>query len=281
MTAAVALRRVHQAGALPAPGWEAARPLVSPSMIVAAVVALVLHALLFGAVYFAGQSTDEPDELGTNAIDVDYVRVAPKLPPTDLPAGPNSDASSPSPPVEEAHEIVKDPDLPQATPTESEDPDRIVTPDKRKKPVEEKIETPKAPALASAASVAAEATAMPSSETSAVAPRSAAPEIGSGDSARRVRTTWQRELIAHLEKHRRYPADRSNKQVDIMVTFTLDRTGHVVSVGIATSSGDKTFDEAALAMVRRADPVPAPPALVADEGLTFTLPVEFRSKDRK
>jgi periplasmic protein TonB len=33
--------------------------------------------------------------------------------------------------------------------------------------------------------------------------------------------------------------------------------------------------------LRRADPVPAPPALVADEGLTFTLPVQFRSKDRK
>jgi TonB family protein len=122
---------------------------------------------------------------------------------------------------------------------------------------------------------------MPSSETAAVAPKSAAPEIGSGDSARRVRTTWQRALIAHLDKYRRYPADRSNKQADIMVTFTLDRTGHVVSASVVTSSGDKAFDEAALTMMRRADPVPAPPALVADEGLTFTLPVQFRSKDRK
>ena len=29
-------------------------------------------------------------------------------------------------------------------------------------------------------------------------------------------------------------------------------------------------------MLRRSDPVPPPPPLVADEGLTFTLPVVFQ-----
>lgn len=32
--------------------------------------------------------------------------------------------------------------------------------------------------------------------------------------------------------------------------------------------------------MRRADPVPAPPPLVADEGLIFTMPVSFRIKGR-
>jgi protein TonB len=279
MTSVHALTPLHPAAATP---WhpDAGRWPVRAWML-AAVAAVALHAGALALAFVAVQPTDEPDELGTNAIDVDYVRLSPKSPPTDLPAGPNSEASTPSPPVEEQHEIVKDPDLPQAPPTETEDPDRIVTPDNRKRPVEEKIETPKAPAVASAAAVAAEATAMPSSETSAVAPRSAAPELGSGDSARRVRTTWQRELIAHLDKYRRYPADRSNRRADIMVTFTLDRTGHVMSASVITSSGDRAFDDAALVMMRRADPVPAPPALVADEGLTFTMPVEFRPNNRK
>ncbi len=49
---------------------------------------------------------------------------------------------------------------------------------------------------------------------------------------------------------------------------------------IAKGSGDAAFDEAALAMMRRSDPVPAPPPLVADEGLSFTLPVIFRVKGR-
>ncbi len=31
-------------------------------------------------------------------------------------------------------------------------------------------------------------------------------------------------------------------------------------------------------MMKRADPVPAPPPLVADEGLTFTMPVDFRAR---
>ncbi len=42
-----------------------------------------------------------------------------------------------------------------------------------------------------------------------------------------------------------------------------------------------SFDNAALAMMRRADPVPPPPALIADEGLSFSLPVVFRAQGRK
>ena len=45
-------------------------------------------------------------------------------------------------------------------------------------------------------------------------------------------------------------------------------------------SGDAAFDQAALDMLKRSDPVPAPPPLVADEGLSFTLPVIFRVKGK-
>jgi hypothetical protein len=34
-------------------------------------------------------------------------------------------------------------------------------------------------------------------------------------------------------------------------------------------------------MVKRSDPVPPPPALIADDGLTFTVPVIFRVKGAK
>jgi hypothetical protein len=33
-------------------------------------------------------------------------------------------------------------------------------------------------------------------------------------------------------------------------------------------------------MIRRSDPVPMPPPLIAEEGLTFTLPVIFRVKHK-
>ena len=65
-----------------------------------------------------------------------------------------------------------------------------------------------------------------------------------------------------------------------MVSFALDRLGHVLSASIVKGSGDTAFDEAALAMLKRADPVPQPPPLVADEGLSFTLPVIFRVKGK-
>ena len=95
-----------------------------------------------------------------------------------------------------------------------------------------------------------------------------------------MRATWQKELIAHLDKHKRYPADRSQKSAEIQIRFTLDRVGRVLSTSIEKGSGDTAFDEAALAMVRRSDPVPAPPPLIADEGLSFTLPVIFRIKGK-
>ena len=88
--------------------------------------------------------------------------------------------------------------------------------------------------------------------------------------------TWQKELLAHLDKYKRYPSDRSQKSAEILITLSLDRTGHVLAANVARSSGDEAFDRAALAMVERASPVPPPPPLVADEGLDFSLPVIFR-----
>jgi TonB family protein len=107
-----------------------------------------------------------------------------------------------------------------------------------------------------------------------------APAQGTGASAKRLRATWQKELIAHLDRHKRYPSDRSQKSVEIVVSFVLDRMGHVLSTSIVKGSGDAVFDNAALAMVRRSDPVPQPPPAVADEGLNFTLPVIFKVKAR-
>jgi TonB family protein len=54
----------------------------------------------------------------------------------------------------------------------------------------------------------------------------------------------------------------------------------VLSSSIVRGSGDPSFDQAALDMLKRSDPVPSPPPLVADEGLSFTLPVIFRVKGR-
>ncbi len=248
--------------------------------ILAAVGAVALHAAGV-ALALAHLEADDPDDSpGAPAIEIGLEMTAPRLEATDLPPGPETEASAASPAMVEQKAEVRETDLPKAIPDETPDPDRVVTTDDSKKPKDEQQEKTVVQQSASTESVAAEATAMPSSESIQEGPRSVAPAQGSGESARRIRATWQKELVAHLDKHKRYPAERSMRSAEIVVNFVLDRMGHVVSVSIVHGSGDAAFDEAALAMVRRSDPVPPPPPLVADDGLTFSLPVIFRVKGK-
>jgi TonB family protein len=247
--------------------------------VLAGLAALALH-IGGAALAIAHLRTDDPDDdLGSPAIEIGLEMMAPRQEATDLPPGPDTDASVASPALAEQQAVVKDTELPKAVPTETEDPDRVVTANEPK-PEKEEQEIAAVQTSASTESVAAEATATPSSEAIPEGPRSVAPAAGTGESARRMRATWTRQLIAHLDKHKRYPAQRQQKTAEIVVSFVLDRTGHVLSTAVVKGSGDTAFDEAALAMIRRSDPVPQPPPLVADEGLNFTLPVIFRVKGK-
>jgi periplasmic protein TonB len=248
--------------------------------ILAGVGALALH---FGGAALAVahlQSVDLDDSLGAAAIEIGLEMMSPHLEATDLPPGPDTDASVASPAIAEQKAELKESELPKDVPTEADDPDRVVTPNESNKPKEDDTKIAAVQTSSSTESVAAEATATPGSENIQQGPRSVAPAPGTGESARRMRATWQKELVAHLDRHKRYPAERSQKSAEILVSFALDRIGHVLSTSIVKGSGDTAFDQAALAMVRRSDPVPQPPPLVADEGLTFTLPVIFRVKGR-
>ena len=261
---------------------SAPEPAPRPSLrlwLVAAVGAAALHA---GGVALASLSPDAaPDDLGAPAIEIGVELMAPRAEPAELPIGPQTDASAASPPVVEQKAELKPTDLPTEVPTETEEPDRVVTTQESPKPKAEEQEVTPTQTAPSAESAAAVAMAPPSSETLTEAPKSVAPTQGTGESERRARLTWQRELAVHLDKNKRYPSDRTQKEAHIVIAFVLDRSGHVLSASIAQSSGDTSFDNAALAMMRRADPVPPPPALVADEGLTFTLPINFRAQRPK
>ena len=232
--------------------------------IFAGVCALVLHVGGAALAISHLQAEEADDALGANAIEIGFELASVRHEVTDLPAGPDTDASMASPQLAEQKAEIKETELPKDTPTEAEDPDRVVTPNESKKPKEEDPKIAAVQTQASTESVAAEETATQRAE---------AP-------ARLARATWQKELVAHLDRHKRYPSERQQKAAEIQVRFTLDRLGHVLSTSIEKSSGDTAFDEAALAMVRRSDPVPVPPPLVADEGLSFTLPVIFRVKGK-
>ena len=248
--------------------------------VLAAAGALALH-LGCGALAIAHLQTEEPDDaLGVAAIEVGIELASVRREATDLPPGPDTDASAASPALAEQKAEVKETELPKDVSTETDDPDRVVTPNDTQKPKEDDPEIAKVQTQASTESVASEATATPSSDAIPEGPRSVSPAQGIGEVARRVRVKWEKQLVAHLDRHKRYPAERSQKSAEIVISFALDRTGHVLSSTIVKGSGDAAFDEAALAMVRRSDPVPQPPPLIADEGLSFTLPVIFRVKGK-
>jgi periplasmic protein TonB len=246
----------------------------------AGLTALVLH--IGGAAVAVTQLHEvEPDDtFGAPSIEIGFEMSSPHLQPTDLPAGPNIDASVASAAQVEQRAEPKESELPKEQPAESNDPDRAVTPDGANKPREDEIKIAEVETTASVESIATEATAMPSSETIPEGPRAVAPAQGTGESAVRLRAAWQKELLAHLHRHLRYPADRFRQKAGSIVSFVLDRRGNVLSARVVKGSGDAAFDAAALDMIRRSDPVPAPPPAVADEGLSFTMPVNFKVKGK-
>ncbi|HEX4411689.1 MAG TPA: energy transducer TonB [Xanthobacteraceae bacterium] len=247
--------------------------------IIGALGALAIHGGTAAAV--AHFMTPDSDDLGAPGLAVSVDLTAPQVETENLALGPTKDASAASPAMTEQKEVVTETDLPKDKPTETDDPMQVVTPVDSKKPVKDELQTPTAAAQASEQSIATEATAMQSVENAVEGPRNLAPAIGVGTSLSRDRATWQNELSAHFDKFKRYPEERVTQAAQVVVSFVLDRTGHILSSQIVKGSGDPAFDHAALDMLQRSDPVPAPPSLVADRGLSFTLPVDFHVKKEK
>lgn len=246
----------------------------------AALMALALHAGLILAAIWALQPDEFDDDTGAPAIELAMDMAAPKTAATDLPPGPESEASAASPESARATPKAETADRPKDDPVESDTPDRVVSPEVARKPDREPDKTKPQPSEASTASVASEAMSAPAQETTAEGRVAVAPTIGAGQNAQQVRANWQKRLLAHLNRHKRYPAGVRQRTAENRVVFTLDRLGHVVSARVSASSGDGAFDAAALEMMKRSDPVPAPPALIADETLTFEVPVVFRAPPR-
>jgi protein TonB len=91
------------------------------------------------------------------------------------------------------------------------------------------------------------------------------------------RSNWAGLVLGRLEQFRQYPvAARAKRQEGVCyVRFTIDRKGHVLASSLDRTSGHASLDREAVALVRRADPLPAPPAEIDGETVTLSVPVEF------
>jgi periplasmic protein TonB len=83
-------------------------------------------------------------------------------------------------------------------------------------------------------------------------------------------------LAAHLARDKRYPpeAEARHSTGTARLSFTMDRSGRVVSRHIEGSSGVAALDQEALSMVERAQPLPVPPDM-AEPRKTLTVPIRF------
>jgi TonB family protein len=241
----------------------------------AALAALAAHLLALAAIFVVFEIEPDDDSSGAPAIEIGLAPAAPHVEDSpDAPPGPQADEAAAAAPAVAASQ-TKDNDDPKIARVEADDAD-YTTAEKHEKPVEEPMKREATPVI-SAESAASEAAAPPQTDALAEAPRAIAPVQGADKAARAAKLTWLKALMAHLNRAKRYPSGAGRRAGEVAVAFTLDRMGHVVSASVKRSTGDRAFDDAALTMMKRADPVPPPPPAVADEGLTFEVPVQFRA----
>lgn len=95
--------------------------------------------------------------------------------------------------------------------------------------------------------------------------------------APRIDPSWQSLLVRHLQELKSYPrqARRRREQGVVLLTFSVDRDGHVVSRQIVKGSGFADLDAEVLTLLQRAQPLPAFPASMTERTLTLTVPIRF------
>jgi len=88
--------------------------------------------------------------------------------------------------------------------------------------------------------------------------------------SRSALTSWRNAVQARLNRYKRSP--RGGGSGTVTVSFRMDGNGRVASVRVARSAG-RILDDAAVSLLRRASPFPAPPG---GKGVSLTVPIRFR-----
>jgi periplasmic protein TonB len=211
----------------------------------AAAFIVCMHAAVVGA-YLLWQAPDQ-------TIGDDSPVVAVELAPIDSIADASQHDVAPAAEEMQEHKAVPQEDREPNQPKVEEPPPALTMPDvalPEQKPVE-KAE-PEAPP----------------------APRTAAPVIGGSPA---VAPSWQAALLKHLQNYKRYPraAQARGEQGVVLLHFKIDRNGRVLARRILRSSGSADLDGEVLAMIERAQPLPAFPASMTQDELDLTVPIRF------
>jgi periplasmic protein TonB len=120
-------------------------------------------------------------------------------------------------------------------------------------------------------------TSAPPHSKAAPARTAAVPRQGSSGPSAASIASWRSQVYAHLVRYK--PGTTSvDGSGTASLSFTINRSGSIVSSRLSGSTGSSTLDQKALEMVRRANPFPAPPSEVGGGSFTFSVPVHFSGR---
>ncbi|WOJ90211.1 energy transducer TonB [Methylocapsa polymorpha] len=189
-----------------------------------------------------------------------------------------------APPAETMAEVPPGPKMTEAQPEEVEPPEDIAVPELPPAPKPEavlatapkpKLKPPKKIVKEPPKPVVKQAHEPPAPHERAA--RSASPQSSAvareGASGSSMSTSnWRSLVLAQLNQHKPGAAHEAGT---VSLSFTINRGGHVVAARVAGSSGSAALDQAALAMVHNASPLPPPPAEIGGGSISLTVPVRF------
>jgi protein TonB len=226
----------------------------------------------------------EPPEEHAGSVAIELAPVAVALPAdtTDLAHGPLMEEAAPT--AETAPESVQEveEDLPKVDSSplapQPEVALPIAKPVDNRNPDEQHQEPLPQQQNPEQAAPAPLTTSPPRVNTTTTADTAAAPAPGTSAIPASIQASWQRALISHLNRFKRYPEAARVRGIQgvVKIEFTINHEGRIVASHVAESSGSSALDAEALATLRRANPLPAPPVKAADATFYLVLPVHFR-----
>jgi periplasmic protein TonB len=246
--------------------------------------ALTMHAAIVLAI--ASHSDDSDLQTGASVVMMELapISAAPPAPLSELAPGPQQAEAEQIDQIKQ--EKPKDERDAEQIPELPRESDPVValqsgaTVLKEETPQTESRELPEAETKEEIHQDAAIATAPPSAALTDARPAAPAPgQIERPTSAAFL--TWERSMVMQLERHKRYPSQAQGEQGVAILSFTIDHQGHLLSSRIVRSAGSAILDAAALAMLSRAEPFPAPPPGIADELLSITVPIRYGSSAKR
>src|SRR6187549_2464376 len=108
--------------------------------------------------------------------------------------------------------------------------------------------------------------------------RPAAPMPGLSSRNSDALPNWKTQLVAKLERAKRYPSEARGDQGIAQLAFSVDRQGGVHNARIVRSSGSSVLDHETLALVQRAQPLPPPPPEVSGAQIPIVVPIRYNAR---